>query len=266
MYNLIKADLYKLKKSKAVKILILITAICAVIAAFLSYEIKHGKFSAASTNGIVFMFSDTNIIGILGAVTAGIIICGDFENRTVHEALADGFGRGQITLSKAISYFYAVILILLPFVIVISVMLITGYKFSMGNASSGFMHILTEDGGKAISSYEVLKLIFVMAALMIVYIGQLSICVPLSILFKKPVIVVAVYYGLIILLANLSALRNSSKLIDILFSCTPYGTKYNLLTLKTGTGDIIKSVFVSIIYTIVMIFITYMGFRKSEIK
>jgi ABC-2 type transport system permease protein len=38
------------------------------------------------------------------------------------------------------------------------------------------------------------------------------------------------------------------------------------VTLSTGTGDIVKAIFVSLIFIIVILAITYRGFRKSEIK
>lgn len=266
MYNLIKADLFKLRKSMGIKILFGITTVCAIIAAIMSYLIQQGSISAASTNGIVFMLSDLNVMSILGAVVAGILICSDFDNRTIHEAIADGCSRGQIIGSKAVSFSCAIMIILLPYAMIVSIGLITGYKFSMGSVAAGFMHILTTDGGKLLSAKEIWKTAAIMLALMIIYVGQLSVCIPFAIIFKKPVIVVAVYYGLTILFTGLAGLRSSSKIVENIFNNTPYGNKYILMTINTGTGDILKPVFISLIFTIIMLTITYLVFRKSEIK
>lgn len=266
MYNLIKADLFKLRKSLGIKILFGITTLCAITAAIMSYMIQQGSISVTSTNGIVFMFSDVNIMSILGAVVAGILICSDFDNRTIHEAIADGCSRGQIIGSKAVSFCCAIMFILLPYVIVISIGLITGYKFSMGSVAAGFMNILTTDGGKIFSASEIFKIAIIMLTLMIVYVGQLSVCIPFAIVFKKPVIVVAVYYGLTILFTSLAGLRSSSEIVKKIFNYTPYGNRYILMTVHTGAGDILKPVFVSLIFSVLMLAVTYMGFRKSEIK
>lgn len=266
MYNLIRADLFKLRKSKAIKILIAITTICAITATVMAYLIQQGKLDAKAGNGIIFMFGDTNAMGILGAAVAGILICGDFDNRTIHEAIAGGCSRGQVILSKAVSFFCAIVFILLPYVIIVSIGLGTANKFSMGSVSIGFMHILTTDGGKAFSIAQIWKLVAIMLTLIIVYISQLSICMPFALTFKKPILVVIIYYALTILISNLAAARSSSKMLNDIFNCTPYGGKYSVITLSSGTGDILKPIFVSLIFIIVMLAISFLGFRKSEIK
>ena len=136
----------------------------------------------------------------------------------------------------------------------------------MGSMGVGFLNILLSQCGTSFSASEMLKLLGVMLVLMIVYVAQLSICVPLALMLKKPVLVVAIYYGLTIVFGQLATLKNSSKVFDNIFACTPYGGKYSFITTDTGTGYIFKAVFVSLIFIIVMIAITYSLFRKSEIK
>ncbi len=65
MYNLILADLFKLRKSMAIKILFAITTASAVAMAVMAYLIPQGKISA-SMSGIGFMFSDADIMSIRG--------------------------------------------------------------------------------------------------------------------------------------------------------------------------------------------------------
>ena len=266
MLNYIKADLFRFTKSKAMKILIVISTICAVIVVFMSRMIQEGKISVKTGNGVIFLFSDANVISILGAVAAGIFICGDFDNRMIHEAVANGCSRGQVIISKTISFCLAIVFILLPYIILISIGLGTGYKFSMGTMSVGFIDVLTTEAGKSFSQSDILKIIAIMAALTVVYIGMLSVSIPIAIILRKPVIVVAVYYTIIIVSTNLSSLKDSSKVAKAVFNSTPFGSKYSFLTLRSTNEDILKAFLVSLMFTAVMVIITYFGFRKSEIK
>lgn len=265
MYNLIMADVYKIRKSKAIKVLFGITTISAVTMAVMAYLIPQGKIDAGMI-GIGFMLSDVNMISILGAVIAAVFICGDFDNKIIHEAIATGNSRGSVIVGKAIAFSCSLIFILIPYAIVTGVALGTGHKFSMGSIAVGFLNVLTLDAGKALVASEIWKLLAVMLTLFIVYVAQLSVCVPLALALKKPVLVVAVYYGVTILCAQLTRLRNSSQIFDNIFASTPYGGNYTFLTLDSGTGDILKAISVSIIFMIAMFAVTYFSFRKSEIK
>lgn len=265
MYNLILADLFKLRKSMAIKILFGITTVSAVAMAVMAYLIPQGKLDASMT-GMGFLLSDVSMMGILGAVMAGVLICGDFDNKTIHDAIASGCSRGTVIVSKAMVLCFAIALILLPYVIIVGIALSTGYKFSMGPVALGFLNLLTSEAGKAFSASEILKLLVVMLTLMIVYMAQLCICVPLAFVIKKPVFVVAINYGVSILSGQLLRLRGNSTLFDDIFACTPYGGKYPFVTLNTSAGYIFQTISVSLIFMIVMLAITYFVFRKSEIK
>lgn len=265
MINLILADLYKLRKSMAIKILFGITVISSVTMAVMAYMIQYGKLNTGST-GIGFLLSDANIIGILGAVISGVFICGDFDNRIIHESIVDGKSRWQVIISKSVIFGCAVIFILVPYVLAACIALSTGYKFSMGAASIGFLHIITALGGTTFSALNILKLAVVILVLLIVYMAQLSLCIPLAITSKKPVIVVAVYYGITVLCAQLTTLAGRSKTFEHIFACTPYGGDYLLLTVNSSAQDILKAVCVSLVYIVIMAAVTFAAFRKSEIK
>jgi len=265
MYNLIRADLFKLRKSMAIKILFGITTVSSITMALMAYLLPQGKIDASMT-GMGFMFSDVNMISILGAVLAGVFICGDFDNKTIHDAIANGYSRGTVIVSKATVFCCAIAIILIPYAIIIIITLSTGYEFSMGSASVGFLHILTTDAGKTFAASEMFKLLVVMLTLMIVYMAQLIICVPLAFVLKKPVLVVAIYYAFTIFCAQLMVLRGNSPVIDSIFSCTPFGGNYTFVTLNSAMGDILKAISVSLVFMIVMFVVTYSAFRKSEIK
>lgn len=265
MYNLILADLFKLRKSMAIKILFMIATVSAVLVGVVAYLVPRGTIPASST-GSWFLFSDVNMISLLGAVIAGVYICGDFENKTIHDAIANGCSRGEVIVSKAVAFSFAIAFLLLPYEIVTGIGLCTGSKFSMGSIAVGFLNLLTTGAGTTISAAVLGRSLVIMLTLIIVYVAQLTVCVPLAIFLKKPVFVVAIYYALTILSAGLASLRGSSTLFDIIFGCTPFGGNYSLVNLSTETGGIFKAIFVSLIFIIVILAITYLGFRKSEVK
>jgi ABC-2 type transport system permease protein len=265
MINLIKEDLYKMRKSTTIKILLAITTLCAITMTIFAYLIPQGKISESYT-GLGFLFSDVNIMSILGAAVAGIFICGDFDNRTIHDAIASGCSRIAIICSKAITFFIAIILLLLPYGIITAISLFSGAKFGMNSVGVGFLHMLAIDSGTAVDMSVFFQMIGVMLTLILAYVAQLSLCVPLALLCKKPVVVIVIYYAFTIFTAQLFSLKNISDVLKKLASYTPYGGNHTFLTLDSQAGDFGKTIIVCFVYIVMMITITYSMFRKSEIK
>lgn len=265
MLNLIQADLYKLWKSTAIKVLLGITVLSSVLMTIMAYEIPKGNIDKSMT-GVGFMFSDVNVMSILGAVIASILICGDFENKGIPDAIASGCSRSSIIVSKTIAFCCSIAIILLPYAITAIIALCTGSIFSMGSVSVGLLNVLTSASGNSFSAAHIWKLLAVILTLAVVYGAQLSLCIPLAFSLKKPVFVVAIYYAFTILSAQLSNLSSSSSVFKNISSCTPYGGNYSLTTLNTSSGGILKAIAVSLIFTLLMIAVTYSIFRKSEVK
>lgn len=265
MLNLIQADLYKLRKSTSMKILFGITTACAVIMSVFAYLIPQDKIDVSLT-GLGFMFSDINVISILGGIIAGIMICGDFDNKTIHDSIANGNGRGTVIMSKASVLAIALAVILIPYAVITIILLGTGSEYGMGSVAVGFLHLLTSESTSALSGAEFVKIIGLILTLIIVYAAQLSICVPLAFLLKKPIFVVAIYYGFSILSAQLIKLSENSPAFDRIFSLTPYGGKHAFVALDASAGELFQTLLISLAFIALMVVVTYGSFRKSEIK
>ncbi|MDP4090115.1 MAG: ABC transporter permease [Bacillota bacterium] len=265
MYNLVSADLFKIRKSIAIKAAFAITSISAVFMSVIAYKIANGSFQE-NMSGIGFLFGDTDIMSIFGGVLAGVYICSDFDNNIIHDAIAGGFSRIRIVTGKAVSFFCAAIFILIPYAVVTSIALGTGSKFSIGSMSMGFLNLLTSEAGSTLTAAGTGKMLIVVLTLIIVCAAQLSPCVFLAFVIKKPVIVVAVYYGFSIFFGQLAILAKGSKVFYDILSCTPFGGQYALLTLSSGAGDIIKAAAVSLVFIIAILLLTHLVFRKMEIK
>lgn len=264
MHNLIKADLYKIFRMTGMKILLLITSACAIIMTVMAYYIPQGKIPASYT-GVGFLFSDVNIMSIIGAVAAGILLCGDFDNKTIHDAISSGISRTVIVVGKSVTYMITIMVLLLPYVIATLAAVVSGKEFGMGSVGVGFLNIMANSGG-TLDSNGIIKTIAIMAVLLIVYAGMLSLCIPIAFATRKPVIVVAVYYVLTIVFANLSSLRSDYSFFDKIMGLLPFGGDYSMLTAASATSDIVKGLAVSIIFGSVIVALTAVGFQETEIR
>lgn len=265
MINLIRADFFKIRKSITIKILFLIAFICAAGMTVIAYSIACGKMNAGMS-GIGFLFSDVDVISILGGVCAAVFICGDFDNKSIHDSVAGSYGRLSVIISKFLIFAGSVIILLIPYAVAVGIGLGTGSKFSLTTPGLGFLNLLTATGGKNLSGSQGWELFGIMLLLLLVYAAQLSLCLPLAMIFRKPVVVIAVYYAFSVLSGQLSALAKNSKLFSDLFALTPYGGNHPLLTLSAGWADVIQAILVSLIFIAFMIALTFAAFRKAEIK
>lgn len=265
MFNLIWSDLYKLRKSITIKVFFIITAFSAIAMSLMAYLIPRGKLDASLT-GIGFLFSDMNMISILGALIAAICICGDFENKTIHDAIAGGNSRFNVILSKVAVCFCGLTLILLPYIITTIIVLSSGTKFGMDSVALGFLNIITSESGSPFTANEISKLFFTTLTLITVYLSQISLCIPLALLFKKPIFIVAIYYCFTILTAQVMALKDSMPGLYRIASFTPFGGNYSLVNFSTSGSDLIKAFSASIFFITLMVLISYTVFKKAEIK
>lgn len=265
MINMIYADIYKMLKSTTAKVLLAITVLSSIIMAALGNAIAEGRLGAGFS-GITFLLSDVNVMSILGGVAAGTFICGDFENKTIHQAIACGCSRGKIVISKAVAFFCGVVIMLLPYAVVTGIALGLNRNFNLGKDALGFLYLLANDSNTVINGTDLPKLAAVMAVLIMILTAQLSVCLPLALFIKKPVLVVGIYYAISILSSQLLILARNSKVFDKIYSLTPFGGKYLFMTLKTEAGSLCKALIVSLMFIVIIIGISMWMFRKAEIK
>lgn len=228
-------------------------------------EIEKGNLDI-NMAGIGFLLSDMNVVSILGAVIASIFICGDFDNKTIHDAISGGNSRISIIVSKTIVFIGAIACILLPYAIMTFIALGSGNKYSMGNNSIGFLHLITSQDGKDMNASKVLGLLISMLVLVIVYAAQQSIAILMAFLIKKPVVVIAISYAISVINPQLLVLKNYSEAFDKISSFTPFWGDYTFITPNAQVDYIIKALSVSLIFIAIIIGITYATFRKRDVK
>ncbi|AHZ14668.1 ABC transporter permease [Bacillus velezensis] len=266
MMNLIQSDLYKLRKSKAIKILFLIMWVAAAVVALVSYLVAQGKIDQ-ELSGPLSGLTDIMMVAIVGPFLAGVYICGDFDNKTIHDAISScGISRLVVIISKAIVYYLIVMLMLVPYVVVTLIAFATGAEFSQPFAASVFLSILANENGLDLTPLVFGKMIVIMIVMLLVYASEMTVCVLLSFLFRKSSLVIFTGFGLILVLQILGGLGSKSDVVNNILSYTPFSIGSSVLTMDADPDVILKALGVSLLFCVWFLSITNGIFRKSEVK
>ena len=260
MFNLIKADLYKLKKSTSIKVLFILCCIAAIIMYVISNQLTEGNLSYDIVGFGAFV-TDFQMITLASVVFIAMFICSDFDNKTVHDCISSGYSRVSIVICKTISYFISVLIFLMPYAIVSIVGICSGNSFE-AFLPSVFQSIMKNDAEISFSFMVLLKIICIWITIAIVYASQISICLIIAFSIRKSVIVMSLGY---IINTTIAQLVKLDKLSDI-FKLTPFGVDYSKLTLEAGASVYGKFILTSVIFMAIIMILSYLSFRKAEIK
>lgn len=253
MFNLIKCEFMKLKKSIAFKV---VFAIICFYGTMMTVTNIIQVTPVTPTSGVgAFLFAlaeQSSIIIIVGAVMAGIFICADFENRTLQTAIACGHSRMTLLISKALAYFLAMAVIMVPYPVIMSVCM---------SIHNGF--------GTPITFDILLKLLASLLSIILVNIVALSVCVFLAFMIKKSGAVIGSCIGILavinVAIGILSRVSISAQPILKYFpSMTGLGN--SVLKQETGYGIFIPAILISILCTSIILLITGILFQKTELK
>ncbi|GAB0171095.1 ABC transporter permease [Lysinibacillus sp. CTST325] len=260
MFNLVRAYLYKTTKSKIFWVLLALTTCSATAMFSIAYGIGNNSINESISN-VGFLLSDMNTMSIVGAVLATTLICSDFDTKNIHHPIISGFARIQIVISKAIVFWILLIVLVSPYIIVTIIGLSMDSTFSMGGKAAGFLSILTSTTSGSFGEY-----VTIMCTMTIVYLAQLTTCIFLAFALRKSVLVVAAYYMMSMFFGQVASFQDSFEMIDKVLSFTPYSAEYLTINLSMSKGDIISAVFICVIFIVVIIYLTFVTFRKAEIK
>ncbi len=207
------------------------------------------------------------MISIIGPFLAGIYICGDFENKSIHDAISScGLSRITVIISKAIVYYLMVIFMLMPYAIVTVIAFASGKEFCNPIAASVFLKILENQTGLSFTLSVFIKMIIIMFVMMIAYASQMSVSVFLSFVFKKPALVIGLGFVSTMVLQIIGGLGVKLVSLKNILSFTPFSVGFKVLTMEAGADVILKALGVSLLFIVWIISMTNGAFRKSEIK
>ncbi len=139
MKYLIKGEFFKLRKSKGVKLLLILILISSII--FCCYYkicmLKKTDISNNVTGSSIFYSLLAGVVyeNFIASILAAIFISKDFENKTINMTFTYGYSKTKIILSKLIVYLLSSIIIIYIFIlsstILFSIFFTFGEKFTM---------------------------------------------------------------------------------------------------------------------------------------
>ena len=236
MINLIRADLFKMRKSNSIKILFLLCCISAFIMYEVCKELSKGNLGSDIV-GFGSFVTDFQMISLVSVIFISILIC------------------------KTISYYISILIFLLPYMVITIVGVCSNNTFE-SFLPSVFQNIIKNESGVTFDSAVFLKIFLIYITMTIVYASQISISILLAFLFKRPVIVISLGY---VLNASIAQIVNIDKLSD-LFKLTPYGVDYSKLTLDASLSVYSNFISISLIFMAIILILSYISFKRTEIK
>ena len=260
MLNLIRAEQFKLRRSTAFKVCLLATTLCAALLFGMSHAVAAGKFTLDpnAASGL----SDIFLLSVIGPLMAGIIICNDFDSKNIHTAVA--CGRVQIVCSKSIIFVLSVAVMVLPYAIFALIGFASNGGFAKILLFSTYDSIMANDMNQVVNATTIGKSTIVLLLSIVLYAARLSFCIPIAFKVRKSVVVaiIGVVFGFLIdfIVSTLSKI----EVLKTLLGFTPF--RYTSLSIDMSTGELMKVFLSSVVFTILMIGVTYKIFRRSEIK
>lgn len=246
MFNLIRAHCFSLSRARTTWLLFAASVVCALV---MLLFLKRIGASESSLGGIAFFFSDLNVVTLIGAVLATLLISNDFDNRTMQHTISAGHSRAQIVTSKFIVYWLFMCLYLLPFVAASFWIFYADAPYTFGVPMGGMISAMN-------STTQISTAVALLLCLVIVYVGQTSLAVMLAFFLKKPTFVIVLFYAISVLCGQLAA-NNLNWL-----NWTPFGG--DAITV-TADSSLLAICLVSLRFISICVGITILYFRKTDI-
>lgn len=267
MINLIKADFYKIHRSVIYKVLFLILTACAVTTTLVSHFVSTGDLSF-ETAGTAALLSDVVMMNLACCIVAGQLICGDFENKLIQSALTGTSGRFTVVCGKMVTYTLLVSIMTLPYALssIIGFLLDAGYCNPY--TSSVYLRILFESNTIDFSVAAILKYNVITAIMALIYTAQSAFVFTLAFLVKNKSLIVTtigfiacVFFGM-----TSSLIAGISDTAKELISWTPFTADAYGMGNETEVGTMLKVIAIALIFITAFTYITYLTFKKTEIK
>ncbi|MBQ4523971.1 MAG: hypothetical protein IJA10_13625 [Lachnospiraceae bacterium] len=261
MKQLVQSTLYRVVKSTGIRVAVILTYFAAILYYVTANMVAKGDIAAEQAGSITGL-GDAMILWLFGSLVIGILVGSDFENKTIHGAI--GYGRKKIVINFITVFAVLMIILILPYTIGSLALLISGTDMTgaEGTVISAYMgNVLQFKDGDSIA-----KLMLSYVASAVVYIGQLSICIPVAIKVKKTVVVTAFGFFFGMMTALISTLASKVEILDNIYQLTPYHYGVSKLGVQAETSDMCMGIIVSILFTAICGVIAWLTFRKADIK
>ena len=264
MSNLVKNELFKMKKDKSLKVALIITialTVFTVLSNLLVNKLMENILGSDTLSGVFFdvkysvstFFSLTNNFGFILPIFIALFICKDFSYGTIRNKVIAGYSKTKVYLSTLCSSLIigiALVLINLLLTIVLSFMLLKG-------------------------SVDILWLLKICGLGMLVYIETLAFITMIAMLSKSQAITIIVSMGVIffgIIAVSIMDLYDTTRIIsDFIFlkhsnivvgqGSVEIGSNY-LLT----TGRVIRMLVSSVLFIAGTTIFGIYTFKQKDMK
>lgn len=261
MKQLLGATLYRMGKTTGVKVAMALTAVAAILYYVLAAMLAGGKFDASQAGSITGL-GDAMILWLFASLIIGILVGSDFENKTIHAAVR--FGRGKVIANYVLSFSVLMLLMVLPYTLGSAICI--GADVDMTGAEGTVISIYMGNVFAYAEETSVLKLIFSYITYAVVYIGQLSVCIPVAIKVKKTVVVTAFGFFFGMITALIATLASKVELLHNIYQLTPYNYGIDKIGVDAEFSSMLMAIAVSLCFTAVMGFVSWLVFKKADIK
>ena len=261
MKNLFTATIYRIWKSTGIKIVFVLTTLVAALYYVCGYMVADGKIDAASA-GSVTGLGDAMMLWIFGPLITAMVIGADFENKTIHGAI--GYGRAKMIINDVLIYAICMLVLTLPYILGSIVCLAGGVN--MDGAQLTAVSACMDNAVRYQGTYGIGKLALTYLAFACVTMGQISICVPVAVKVKKPVIVTAFGFFFGMITALLATLAAKVDALQAVYKMTPYAYGLAEVNLDANVSELFLAIVISVVFTGVMGLVAWLLFRKAEIK
>ena len=265
MLNLVRAEIYKLNKSISLKICFLLSCISGAALIYISHCIAIGSMST-DVSGSASGLTEIVIISLLGSLMTGILVCSDFETKTIHDSVTCGNGRWSVVISKALIFLMIIALLLTPYMLATIIGFCSGVQFTKPFVASVFIGILSDSAGAEVTAGNLGKIIAISLVTMLVHAARISICIPFAFKIRKSIAVLTFGFVFDALISLVISLLVKVKIFADIISFTPFESKFLLLTVNTTAGILWKAVISSILFIGLMAVLAYKIFKRADIK
>lgn len=254
MVNLIKAEIFKLKKNKAFKVLAILIIAYALILSLL-YTSLLGDWLLSDADASFFgifvkCLGNVNVIlYLVVSIFAGLFICNDFENKIVQNTISSGVSRLQFLFTKSVVYSISICLFMLIIPFITGILASTKYGFG------------------TITMAGLLKLILITLAMIMVYTSLVLTCVLIAFSFKTVGATISISMVWFLIGLNIcDTFLPRIKVIGKIFNYLPTNLYSSILSLDASFSSIQILLLSTVLVSLITFFITYILFKKSELK
>lgn len=242
MINLVKAELFKLRKEKSTWIILLVIILSNTI------SILTGVYSSAE-NAFFSMAKDIMVMLLSIAVYSGVSLFRDFQNRTIIHYVVGGLKRSYIIAALYIRYFMGCLILIFayPFICTLIAGAIKGYENAFFFSIGQMLKVVI----MGVPLYACF-ISFYFSIMMIVRQGVFSMGISIASSILIVVLTNKLYYG--------NPAREES-----IFRFAP---SIQLQVITNGVLSI--DYLVSVIFSLIVLLVAFLGasysFRKAELK